>query len=100
MTGPELVADLCARGVRLTAHGGRLLYDAPVGAMTPELAGQVKAHKADLLAVLADVPEPPAERTGYMTELVLRKGRFHWRRRRMDEADRAWAAYHAATSDE
>ena len=62
MTGPELLADLDARGVHLTARGDRLEYDAPAGAMTPELMAQLKTNKGELLAILAaKTPEPPWE---------------------------------------
>lgn len=62
MTAPALLRLLTAHGVRLAAHGGRLTFDAPAGAMTPELLGLLKAHKAELLTILAGEPEqkPPA----------------------------------------
>ncbi len=55
-TASELITELDARGVRLTAHGKRLAYDAPTGVMTSELRTQMKACKAELLAILAGEP--------------------------------------------
>lgn len=62
----DLLRDLEAQGVRLEARDGRLVALAPRGAITPELAGQIKAHKAALLAALttgsgkqlAPLPDP------------------------------------------
>lgn len=53
MTAADLVLDLKARGVRLTAEGNRLQYDAPAGVMTPDLLARLKACKSELLATLA-----------------------------------------------
>lgn len=113
VTASDILADLTARGIELVGSGNRIRYR-PRSLMAPELVERIKAHKPDLLAILrtdgigdgpeaapeADIPERPAERPGYVTELISRDGRWSWRQRRMDEADRAWAAYHAATSDE
>lgn len=56
----ELLAILTAHGIQLQADGGRLRFR-PKAAMTPELAGRVKAHKAELLTILAGEPtKPPA----------------------------------------
>jgi hypothetical protein len=46
----ELIADLGARGVSLTA---RLVVDAPAGAMTPEILAALTDHKPRLLHRLA-----------------------------------------------
>jgi len=58
VSAAELLAELTARGVRLTACGDRLAYDAPAGVMTAELRDRVKACKPELLAMLAGNPEP------------------------------------------
>lgn len=50
----DLLATLSARGVTLSAQGDRLHVEGPVGAITPELRAQLVAHKADLLAYLAE----------------------------------------------
>ncbi len=52
MTLSKLLADLKRAGVVLSIDGGRLLFDAPAGAMTPDLLAAVKARKPELLAVL------------------------------------------------
>jgi hypothetical protein len=46
-----LLAELAGRGIQLQAHGDRLRFR-PQAAMTPDLAEQLKRHKAELLAVL------------------------------------------------
>lgn len=51
-TATDLVADLQARGVTLCACGEDLLYDAPAGAMTPELKAELARRKPELLALL------------------------------------------------
>ena len=71
MIATELLADLTRLGIRLEAHGDRLRFW-PRSAVTPELADRMKAHKAELLAVLqpqatqmrrAPTPEKPLEPT-------------------------------------
>lgn len=47
-----LLAHLRRAGVLLTAKGDRLAFDAPAGAMTPEVVAMLKARKPELLAVL------------------------------------------------
>src|SRR4051812_3295018 len=46
MTLPELIADLDARGVRLSA---RLVADAPAGVLTPELRAALALYRPLLL---------------------------------------------------
>lgn len=55
----ELLSALRARGVRLWAEHGALNYDAPAGVMTDELLERLRAHKPELLALLASA-EPSA----------------------------------------
>ncbi len=45
--------ELRARDVVLAPVGDRLHYDAPKGALTPELRQALAEHKAELLAELA-----------------------------------------------
>src|SRR5919197_4011240 len=52
VTAAELLAELQGRGVRLEAIGGRLRYDAPKGALTPELRRAMAAHKAEILGLV------------------------------------------------
>lgn len=53
-----LLAELVAHGIEVQAHGERLRYH-PKAAMTPELVQRVKAHKAELLALLSPATQSP-----------------------------------------
>lgn len=54
----DLLADCDAHGIRLLLAGdGGLTIDAPQDALTPDLLGRLKAHKAGLLAMLRPAPE-------------------------------------------
>ena len=57
-----LLAELTHRGIELQVRGDRLRYR-PRSALTQELAERVRAHKAELLAILAPSerysPPPP-----------------------------------------
>ena len=63
MTGtPSTLADLLAEcdahGIRLLpADDGGLTIDAPQDALTPDLLDRLKAHKAELLAMLRPAPD-------------------------------------------
>ena len=59
MSTVELLADLSRLGIRLEADGGRLRYH-PRSAVTADLISRLKAHKADLLALLRPMPDPPS----------------------------------------
>ena len=67
MVVAELLSELRARGVTLTAQNGQLQTTAPKGAITPDLGEAIKAQKAALLVALqrqvnggtlAPLPEP------------------------------------------
>ena len=49
---------LARLGIRIEAHGDRLRYS-PRSAVTPDLADRMKAHKAELLAILHRDPNAP-----------------------------------------
>jgi hypothetical protein len=51
----ELLAVVQQAGIRLSADGDTLKYDAPRGALTPALRGALLEHKATLLTLLAPV---------------------------------------------
>jgi hypothetical protein len=51
MSTGALLAELKRLGVEIEADGDRLRYAGPEGAISPELIGRLKAHKADLIAV-------------------------------------------------
>lgn len=57
VTSADLLADLEARGVRLTADGDNLRYHAPKGVLTPILREALAEHKSELLEL---VREPEA----------------------------------------
>ena len=61
MSGDALgfLNGLAARGVVLTRAGDQLRFDAPKGAMTPELREQIKGHKTALLDILTPPDLPP-----------------------------------------
>ncbi len=63
MSAAELLRELAAAGVELSAVEGRLRYRAPTGVLTHELRERLKTHKEALLnalAVAADAPVPLA----------------------------------------
>jgi len=49
----DLLRELEALGVELRKDGGRLVCNAPKGALTPELAERIREHKPDLLSHLS-----------------------------------------------
>ena len=58
MTATDLLRDLKARDVVLTANGDRLRVNAPRGELVADDWERLRRHKLDLLAALA--PAPPA----------------------------------------
>ena len=56
MSAAELLMDLGLLGIRLQADGDRLRYH-PRSALTPDLLARLKAHKADVLALLRPTPD-------------------------------------------
>lgn len=68
MVARDLLRELEGRGVRLLVEGGQLVARGPSGAITPELAGQIKAQRDVLLRELqgdegerlSPLPEPLA----------------------------------------
>ena len=49
----DLLAELSGRGIRLVVQQGELVARGPAGAMTADLAGRLKQHKAALVAALS-----------------------------------------------
>ena len=62
MSAVELMTDLARLGIRIEAHGDRLRY-APQSAVTPHLLAGMKAHKAELLAMLGSEANEPVAHT-------------------------------------
>jgi len=56
----DLLADLLDRGIRLRVDDGRLLSDAPKGALTPELIAQIRERKPEIVAFLSAADDSPA----------------------------------------
>lgn len=56
MSVAELLSDLGRLGIQLEADGERLRYH-PRSALTPDLLGQLKAHKGELLTLLRDASD-------------------------------------------
>lgn len=49
----DLYRELSTLGVMIWQDGGQVRYRAPAGAVSPDLIDRLKAHKPDLLAMLA-----------------------------------------------
>jgi len=77
MTALDLLAMLDRAGVVLSAKGDRLAYDAPSGVMTADLVATVKAHKAELLALL-DTRRRIAEQLAQLVPYRTPDGRRIW----------------------
>ena len=76
MTPALLLSSLRASGVVLTAKGGKLAYDAPSGVLTAALLAELRAHKAELLALLAandadPMPSPESVQEWFMERLAI-----------------------------
>ena len=54
MSAGDVLAELVAAGVVLSADGDRLRYRAPAGTMTADRLGRLRASKADVLRLVAD----------------------------------------------
>ena len=52
MTALELLSNLSSKDIELWADGDRLRYNAPKGALTPDLRKELSAHKSEILALL------------------------------------------------
>ena len=76
----ELLTDCEAHGVRLLpANDGGLTIDAPQDALAPELLARLKAHKAELLALLQPTPDAAPIGVATLTAPVCRCGSTTWR---------------------
>jgi hypothetical protein len=72
----QFLADLDRLGIRIESRGEQLRYS-PRSAMTPDLLGRLKAHKAELLAILRGEtgdpglnPEPHTAPAGMVGGLI------------------------------
>jgi hypothetical protein len=57
----DLIARCRTRGIHLWVESGRLRYDAPQGALDPDLRAELLAHKVELVELLAPSPPAPVE---------------------------------------
>jgi TubC N-terminal docking domain len=71
MNAQTLLRDLAARGVILSADGAQLDVDAPDELMTDELLTTLKAHKAELIALLRSEPDAGAIPAPEVEEFAL-----------------------------
>lgn len=63
MTAASILTECRARQVRLAVDGGVLTFEGPPGAMDGALLGQIREHKAELMAHLKAANDPgPAPR--------------------------------------
>lgn len=101
MTVDALLARLAALNVLLTVEGGRLLFDAPAGALSLELRAALAAHRAELLrrltppdATTGAVPIALADDANRFASWILRPdatGKPGWEAPDVPEASRWWA---------
>jgi TubC N-terminal docking domain len=61
MSAEMLMRRVLEASISLSAQGDKLAWDAPPGAMTPELLAEIREHKAALLELLTS--EPPDQLT-------------------------------------
>ena len=74
MTTLELISNLSSKDIEIWADGDRLRYNAPKGALTPDLRKKLAAHKSEILQTLlrqadtvtssASLPLKPVSRAG------------------------------------
>jgi len=57
----DLLAELLDHGVRLRLEDGKLLSDAPKGALTPERLNAIRARKSEIVAFLSRASEGAAQ---------------------------------------
>jgi non-ribosomal peptide synthetase component F len=101
MIAAALLAHLKAIGVEVWASDGEIRYRARPGLMTPELRGQLRANRAEILrylsgaaeAVLSAAPFPVAERSGDL-ELTFAQQRLWF----LEQWQPGSARYHIASA--
>ena len=71
MNTATLYRDLTVQGVTLYLDGGALRYRAPKGKMTPDVLANIKAHKLELVSLLAT--NDPYENNINSIESIVRK---------------------------
>lgn len=100
MDGLSLLEEARGAGLHVATAGERLVIRGPRRA--DSVARRLLENKLAVMAALdrvraetaheEDLPEPPADRPGFVTELNRSEGQWRWQQRRADAADRAlWA---------
>ncbi len=82
-----------ARAAAVAEEGHASTASTPPGEHYSGCAKSDISAKSLVPSLEADLPDRPADRAEFVTELVLRDGQWAWRQRRADEADRACAVY-------
>jgi len=59
MTVDALLVALASQDIVLSVAGERLLFDAPAGALTPELRASIAAHRGELVRRLSAPADRP-----------------------------------------
>lgn len=99
MTPAALLADLRRRGVLLSPVGEQLRYRARRGALTPDLAGAVKAHRAALLELLRQEPLEPDHDLG-AAPIIESRERLGAVRIRSERFGEVWVAVDSCIAPE
>ncbi len=58
MSAAQLLRELQSHGVKMEANGDRLRYEGPRWVLDRQVLAQVRAHKAELLALLSEADAP------------------------------------------
>lgn len=83
MNAQALLHDLTAQGVILSVDGVQLDVDAPDSVLTDDLLETLRAHKADLLDLLAD--ENPEMHDSALFDVVVEVNFYDGRRIRIPQ---------------
>jgi len=57
MTTAEFLSSLRTQDIQLWVEGEKLCYSAPPGALTPELAGELRKRKAEIMGLLREASD-------------------------------------------
>ena len=57
MTTAEFLSSLRPQGIQLWVEGEKLCYSAPAGALTPDMAGELRKRKAEIVGLLRDASQ-------------------------------------------
>ena len=57
MTTAEFLSSLRPQGIQLWVEGEKLCYSAPAGGLTPDMAGELRKRKAEIVGLLRDASQ-------------------------------------------